>query len=317
MKNKVYSIRIVAIVVLVSLILAVGFNIVSFPYAGIFCNIGYGIFGSSLVTLFILLIDYQTVKKESYELFIEEYIKFLNLLATLPFLDINDELLLYAKYETNTNLFWPFDYCGEEKKKWIENVRVSLSNNSGNELFLKMSDELIEEFLSNESNKAHSLIKKSADMYLHLARFDHTNLDRAYASIHTFFKSNKNRASIYNKLYKPALNLIHKAFKESYHLENFINGEIGNVFVIACKINELNSFFFKIEKSGCSTKAWRQQYNSLSHELSRFMSEIYKENIEEQEYGPFYFSTGKANIKFSANDASDNALDRSNCTNNE
>ena len=301
MKNRVYSIRIILIVVMFSLSLSIIFNFINFPHNDIVYNIGYGVFGSSLVTLFILLIDYQTIKQENYETFFTEYMNFLNCLTLVSFLDVDEEMLLYAKYDTSKNLFWPFDFDDTMKREWFSNIRSLLGEDDKNTIILTASDDELEGVLNKEADKLKSRLYKTLSSYLSVSKFNHSNLDRAYVNIHTFFWPNKNRHHLYYSLYKPAIDIIHEIMKESGHFNSYLEGEGKNTSVIIHLVDELNNKFFKIVKDNNSTKVWAEQYNNLSDELSEFMSKYYGRSLEKQEHQCCYFSTNNARLFLKAN----------------
>lgn len=99
MRNRVVIIYVSFAVLLIS----VGLIILSSRFSwAITINIGYGIFGSSFVTLFIYVFEYFVEKKKSFELFYIKCIEILNSVKRIKYFDFNeqnDALMMYSLFE--------------------------------------------------------------------------------------------------------------------------------------------------------------------------------------------------------------------------
>ncbi|MBR2506980.1 MAG: hypothetical protein IKB70_08820 [Bacilli bacterium] len=99
MRNRVVIIYVSFAVLLIS----VGLIILSSCFSWVITiNIGYGIFGSSFVTLFIYVFEYFVEKKKSFELFYIKCIEILNSVKKIKYFDFNeqnDALMMYSLFE--------------------------------------------------------------------------------------------------------------------------------------------------------------------------------------------------------------------------
>lgn len=84
-------------------------------------------------------------------------------------------------------------------------------------------------------------LERSIDILLLMNQFDYTSLDAAYGDICFFFKNKSTHNYIYQKIYKPIIDLSEKINETCWHFEQYRKVENGNKTVMRHFIDELDS----------------------------------------------------------------------------
>ena len=286
MKTRVITVYVTMLLTIISLAIAIVFSIIPCDYKEIIKNIGFAVFGSSLVALIISLVEYFTTKRITLEDFFLEYVSFINKVAVLPYLLLTPDEIAYSKYLTNENMFWKFD--AQSKREFLLAMKIDFEKK--NTWLKNLSYEETEEYFSKNAQNFDKKLRKILESYISFSRISLDNLGRVYGSIFYMFRNKSKVQSIYDSLYSPALVLKRTISKEAAHFANYIEGDGQNTYVMVDKLDDLLNIFFEKVVKGNKTTVYAKKYNELSDELEKFRCKIYGSKYQKIKHDPIYFS---------------------------
>lgn len=240
MRNRVVIIYVSFAVLLIS----VGLIILSSRFSwAITINIGYGIFGSSFVTLFIYVFEYFVEKKKSFELFYIKCIEILNSVKRIKYFDFNeqnDALMMYSLFE---NQIGNKDTLVAFYKEMVDKCRKHNQNFSMSQKdFKQLSIVVIEHF------------KECAETYLKFMDANFMGLglaigDNKYLIPFLAHKQNK----LIRSTYEYIMMLCKEVNQNTGVIYSFITGGPANISykILRNNYRHLNDIFFykKIENN--------------------------------------------------------------------
>ena len=283
MKGKKYGIIVSVITMIVSLILIIFVNLCDKENYELLSNIFIGVFGSSVVTLIILISDYIVAKREALEDYYRQVYKIIVAFGKIKYVRITDTTLENVKYKTECELKECF---GAEPPKMDDIIDYYDKNNYWNNYPENLSTEGKSRMVLEQIEKDCANIEKALDSYLKFENLSYEKVENAFERISFLFDkaekhldNEKFRIWIYRNLHDKLRNMIKTIRLENYHFKLYKEGESKNLFVVAQKINDLNKQLFEIvndtnddsEKEEIHAKF----YNDMDSTLERFRAIIY------------------------------------------
>ena len=295
MKNRVITCYVTSISTIISLAIAIVFTFIVFPYNEIITNVGYAVFGSSLVAFLIALIEYFQAKRYTSEKFFLEFVLYISAFGKITYFHIGDDEILYSTYLTNEKMFWKIDKT--DKSFFLSKAKDRLSKEKP---WVKdFSDGTFEKYFDSCSNDFEKKLKSALRTYLDFAKYQLINLGSAYNDFYFLFKNKQKRIEIFEKLYKPSVELHRKISVEASHFSDYLDGTGQNVYVMTAKLKEISDDIFTILDNDNTIKVYASKYNELSDALEEFRCNIYGQKYVKQEHTPVYSSFKNASIRIS------------------
>lgn len=283
MKTKVYSIYISFIFLALSTITIFIFYFVHDFYSkSLILNIGYSIFGGSILAFAIYIVEYLTIKRKTVNDFYDEALAFANALNAIDFYDISDKELIVAEYiflrgylETN-----------DEAKKEFINRATKAFVNSG----YKANTEDIMPTINMEIDSFERAIVKTMMSYIEFSKYLSDRLIRISNEIYFFSKSMRKSHKENIEMCNMVIQAIEKVARPAMHFDLYLKRESSNIVIVTKLVKELNSYFFKIERKNNITLAWKEKMNEYNNLLNQFICAFNGKKYKKQEYSPFYQS---------------------------
>ena len=286
MKSKVIGAYVSLVLMFFACGIIICFHLWSICISNALINIGYGILGSSVVTLVITYSEYFIEKKKNLETFLLSIYDCLHVISKIDYLEIDQEKRIVADF----NYLNIFPVLTEEQQKIVdrkleEYKKYFISCKAINE---NISNEQFIEFLKQKDNQLQKEIRETIQSYIVFGEYSMNKVDSSYNDIYFIrFKKGKEKKDIlYEQFYSKLYRIHRKVEIESGHFKKYLEGEITNIPVILDKINELNEEFFKIESFSNETIVWGALVDSVFDDLEIFRCEIYKQKYEERKKYP-------------------------------
>lgn len=292
MRSKIIAIWSLLTLTVFSLALAIFSTLIDLHDCGIVSNVSYGVFGSSLVSFIIVLIEYITQLKRTEENFYVEYNEFLSNLINIKYLCIKKEEIALSKYLTNKKMFWKYDSEGKETF-----INEFINDLYKNDTFLKNYSSVdLEKFIDNKANDFETRLLETIKLFVKFSEINLLNLDRHFADLFYLFNNKKQRLKIYDTLYLPAHEIKQAILRRACHFRDYIDGKGQNTAVMTNMVDELNKEIFKEENKGNSVVVFAEKYDQLSDELLKFYCKMYKKEYQPSNHQPIYASLRNCNI---------------------
>lgn len=311
MKGKKYGIIVSVITMIVSLILIIFVNLCDKENYELLSNIFIGVFGSSVVTLIILISDYIVAKREALEDYYSQVYKIIVAFGKIKYVRITDTTLENVKYKTECELKECF---GAEPPKMDDIIDYYDKNNYWNNYPENLSTEEKSRMVLEQIEKDCANIEKVLDSYLKFENLSYEKVENAFERISFLFdKAEKHldnekhfRIWIYRNLHDKLRNMIKTIRLENYHFKLYKEGENKNLFVVAQKINDLNKQLFEIVNDTNDDseieEIYAKFYNDMDSTLERFRARIYGCQPQEQMIVPIETRWNPKKVRSEHND---------------
>lgn len=281
---------------------------------GLLYDLSLALFGSALLSFFMSISEYITVRREAREAFYIAASDVRNKLSSIKPVVLKEpkELLFDALSEYITNKH--FDEAEESEKCFLPPKSNSAETEylkwhlSSDEVDIPLTDELKENFHKQFEKIMQQRIKtfeQAFQMYMDLSILDHTELDDAFSNL-CFLRNNEEKLTfIYDMIYKKLIDSLGEIAKQSYHFRLYLDGQ-GNFFACADLILQLNDFFFEkvpfIEEDRKTISLYRTELDEIQDRLAVFLGETYQNKQSYRiEHHPCYVVQYADDIKKTSN----------------
>lgn len=272
MKSKVIGVYVSLILMLIAGGLIIIFTLIATCVSNALLNIGYGILGSSVVTLVITFSEYFIEKRKGLESYLIAIYECLSCISKIQYTKTVEEKYFIAK----------FDY-----KSWFNSFNDSLSEEqiqpykeyfiSNGKVNKDISDTEFLNFMQEKIKVQREKMKTVMQTYIDFAEFSMEKVNESYANIYflNFSINKKKRQNLYDTFLKK-LNETHRKVEiQSRHFNDYIKAENGNMPVMLGKIEELNKLFFREEFEANRLTVWTDYTDGMFEECEKFRCEIY------------------------------------------
>ena len=283
MKNKTYSIIISLLFIIVSLVIIVPTYFASNFYSkSLILNLGYSLFGGSLLAVAINVIDYLSAKKKTINSFYDECFEFIKLLNKIEFTYIGGRELIIAEYVYTKDFI---NLNNNVKDGFIQRAVKVFNKHGWN---VNSNDVLI--CLESESKIFEEKITKSMISYIELSNYLVGRMTKLSNDIYFFSPFMRKRHKENIELSNLANEIIRMSANASQHFSFFLKKEAPNIFAVTKFIEDLNNYIFKIEKINNGVIAWKEKMNVFNDLLNKFICSVNRTEYTKQEYAPFFES---------------------------
>ena len=283
MKSKVYSIYISFIFLALSTItIFIVYFVHDFYSKSLILNIGYSIFGGSILAFAIYIVEYLTIKRKTGNDFLDEASTFLDALNKIELYDITDKELIIAEYIFSRNYL-------ENDDKAKRDFAVKATKAFACSGYKTKTKDIIA-IINTEIDSFEKNITKSIMSYVEFSKYLSNRLTRIAGEIYYFSYMMRKTHKENIELSDMVNSIIKRVAKTSMHFDFFLKKEASNIFIVTKLVKELNSYFFKIERKNNITLAWKEKMNEYNDLLNQFICAFNGKKYKKQEYSPFYQS---------------------------
>ena len=279
MKTKVISVYLTFALTLVSLTAVCVLFVNSFNGQQLLLNIGYGVFGSSLVSFMICLFEYFNVKKQTLDDFYLSSLDYLNAVRNVLFFDIDDEELLISKLLVMKNV------DDVELLRLIRSEKCPFSSK-----VKSMTNEKALVFIRGRISEFSYNLKKTVGSFISFVKTDTNSLSRLIGQIHFLNPFCKYKRKIYSFLYEPMINTLALVNKHSFYFYPYLLGEPVILSDIVDGISFSNKIFFEKKEIDGTFYVWTIFENTLFDELEKYRCFIYHKKYVPVEHKSAYQS---------------------------
>lgn len=275
MKNRVIMVYASAIILLLSILLII---LSYYRSWNLIINMGYGLFGSSCVTLLIYFTEYFVEKKKNFELFYIKCIDVLNSIGNIKYFDYNeqsDALIMYDLFKTQMGNYKTltsfYNEMLEKAKKESPNFNIS-----------KKEFEIL----------AHNhvrLFKKIASTYLDFMKSSFMELGLIIGDTKFLFPCLcKQQAKLRRTVYDYIMFLCEEVNKKSNIIRLFVEEEPSKISYKILKDNYcyLNNIFFLKKKDDKKELVYAKACNELYDKIERMRANFYHKKYIQKEHLP-------------------------------
>lgn len=247
-----------------------------YPELELLLNISIGLFGSSCVTLFILIPEYTTSKRQLLEKYGEETKRIMREFYDLKYLFNeynNDTVVSYIHELNNKKLYEHFNQISNLKMKSDEgkykNMLVKEYLKKRPELKKRLSKGSLNEYVNNcidtDIEKIREETKEIYLQYIELSKEDVVKLNFMLSDIQ-FLSGDKYFNIIKDNLYNPLCDILNIINQESLNFQLYIDSEGKESFVLE-RLFDLQNKIFKMDFKEDDDSIYYVIYNSLADNL--------------------------------------------------
>ena len=243
-------------------------------------NMGFGLFGSSFVTLIIYFFEYFVEKKKNFGLFYTKSINIMNAIGSIKYFEFNDQSDALMMYWLFKNQMGNKETLNSFYKEMLEKARKYKP-----EFNLSQKDF---ELLSYNNVE---LFKKCAVTYLDFMKSDFMELGLIFGDSKYLipFLSKKQVRNI-RDIYDYIMFLCKEVNQKTGIIYSFVNGEPARISYKLLKSNycSLNDIFFFKEETNGKDLIYAKAYDELFDKLEIARSNFYhKKYIKKEHYPKF------------------------------
>ena len=285
MRKSAIGTRISLILVLISAAIIIVGHIAG---SGVCQNIGYGVLGSSIVSFIVMLSEYFTSKRETFEQYY------------LAALETNNQFLK-CKYERLTRLDfalaelkWNYDAHQiiqqitqenfvDKNRTLIDEICSSLRlpNNEPRD------DKMVAQFLAM-FEKRDIVLRQIMCEYLSLADYKKTEFENAFGNFYFILDIKKRRKEIYSSIHSPIQEKHNEIRKQCIHIEGYLSKKITNAPVIYSYLKQAIDLLYDTKTSESGTIVYPAFTHTISDELEQLRCDIYHEEYHQTDPSPVY-----------------------------
>ena len=271
MKNKVYSIFVSLLFFVVSFGAIIPTYFASdFFFKMLVLNIGYSVFGGSLLAVAINLIDYFSLKKKTINSFCDECFEFIKSLNNIEFTYIGNKELIIAEYLNTKNYL---DMDNHNKDEFIKRAVDAFDKQGWN---VGSSD--IMNIIKSESKAFETNLNKSIISYVNLSSYLLNRLINISDDIYFFSLRMRRKHKENTELCKMAKDVLSFVTSTSHYFSLYLKKEFSNIFAATKFLQDLNCFIFRIDVLENGIVAWKEKMNDFNELLNKFICAINRKN---------------------------------------
>lgn len=281
MKNKTYSAIISILFIVSSLGIIIPTYFVSDFYSkSLILNLGYSLFGGSLLAVAINIIDYLSIKKKTINNFYDECFEFIKLLNKIEFTYIGERELIIAEY------LFSKEFIGLDKN--VKDGFIQRAVKAFNEQGWNIGSNDVLACIENESKSFEEKITKSMISYIELSNYLINRMIKLSNDIYFFSPLMRKHHKENEELLNMANDVIRMSASPSQHFSYFLKKEMSNIFAVTKFLEDLNNYIFKIKKINNGVVVWKEKMNSFNELLNKFICAVNHKKYAKQEYPPFF-----------------------------
>lgn len=251
-------------------------------------NIIVGIFGSSIVALFMAIPAYTVSKRQLLERYYQETKKLIESIARINYLfnELDDDLVVsYVNELEKKKKYEEYNRLSDKKikDKYDENrnklIKIYLKNHKNlyDDNYKNLLNDYAGKCVDSSIKKMRKAANEICNQYIDASKESAINLNFMLGDL-CFFTGDKPYKKIYDNMFLPIYNILNDIKMESYHFELFLSNE-GKESIALLKIFELQNKIFSLEIS--ETKDYKKYiinnkfYNQMIMNLEEFRADMY------------------------------------------
>lgn len=278
MKSKVTAIYITFGGIVLSIALIMVCYFLKFEANDILMNIGYALFSASSITIFISLVEYQSLKREKTQHFVQQCNKFQKLITGINYLYIGEHEYATVQYMQ----FKPF---------YSENTEESIS-------FIKSLKDKDPEFkrctldgyrfeLEMYGKELDNKISEAIQSYMSINCFDVDTMQLLGQDI-SFLIHKKNK-TLFKDAYTYIESLLDALLKFNGFFRWFLSGKRTQIKDVLQRLDKANSLFFECVEEQNGITIYANANYCLLVMIDKIVNLISKDKIHKREKQPFGF----------------------------
>jgi len=282
-------------------------------YVMVICS---GAMGSAIVSLIILISEYNTQKLETLENLFIVSMEFISAFRNLDYLVIREPIELVQQFyfeKENNNLNNHFneqmrrkvldEECPSDYEGLYSKHYRPLKQDAKNELIKWMGEhrdeknstkEDLEKILNDTIEKYDENIEKIIKQYIELRKIKSISINGAMGKI-DFILSNKRirEKFIFEKIFHKQIYTLKFVQKESWHFEEYLKNNNGNISVMLDIIFKIQKEIFEVEEKEGRYLVYRKFCMEMDNELENLRKLMYKKKYikDEQNRKEYLFIT--------------------------